>query len=415
MNGNGKQGRLLEARIKRYWIDQIRVWRTALDWTVWVYIILPGLWIGGGTYREMWLDPPGWLTALPEMLVLVLPILYLFTGRQRVFLEDADVLFLLQKQEWIRRLIAGGALYTLAMNALSATLLFGFLQLWLVKGLALPQASIVAWAVCTAACKAAVTLQQHLVAARWRGWRNAVIQTLAAVAIIGAYGWVSLIGFDRPEFLIAFAMLAIAAWFLQLRYKLGAKGHFAHDVQSERKARLASTDLLLTTVMEKRPAIRLAKPVVFRKSGRLLRGSDAGTMLAEMRMKAFVRKLSNVRLWLGFFGVSTTAILVSPGWLGLTLAALLPLLAAMWLHRHWKEWVDEPFVAQFRWEDAALRKGASLSRFWLLAPGVAWIASLAGWSFGGWDMMWAALPLGIGVWWLLNGALAEVMAPSNRT
>src|SRR5690606_25987817 len=99
MNGDGSraQARRLRARIKRHWTEQFRVWRTALDWTVWVYFIVPGLWIGGGTYREMWLDPPAWLASLPEALVLIVPMIYLFVGRQRLFLEDADVLFLLQK------------------------------------------------------------------------------------------------------------------------------------------------------------------------------------------------------------------------------------------------------------------------------------------------------------------------------
>jgi ABC-2 type transport system permease protein len=411
---NWTQGRLLHTRIKRFWIDQYRVWRTALDWTVWVYFIVPGLWIGGGTYREMWLDPPDWLLALPELAVLVIPVLYLFIGRLRVFLEDADMLFLTQKQDWIRRLIAGGAIYTLVMQLFTATLLFSVMLLWFVKGLGLSAAAIVAWAVFTVCCKSAVTIQQHLIEARWRGWRRWLLQGTGSIAIMLAYGWVSLHGFDRPEFLIAFGMLALAVWFLALRYKLGARGDFAFDVQSERKARLASTDLLLTTVMERKPIIRLSRPVFFRRSGRLLRGSDAGTMLAEMRMKAWLRKLANLQLWFGFFAASTTAVLVSPGWLAITLACTLPLLAAIWMHKHWREWLDEPFIAQFKWEETALRKGASLSRFWLLVPGTAWLASLAGWQYGGWEVMWASLPLGIGFWWLLNRVLAEVMSPSNQ-
>ena len=408
------QGRLLHTRIKRFWIDQYRVWKTALDWTVWVYFIVPGLWIGGGTYRELWLDPPEWLLATPELAVLVIPILSLFIGRQRTFLEDADMLFLTQRQPWIRRLIAGGAIYTLAIQLVTTAIVFGVMLLWLMKGLGLSPAAIVAWAVCTVCCKAAVTIQQHLIESRWRGWRRWLLQIAAAIAVILAYGWVSPHGFDRPEFLLAFAMLALAAWFLALRYKLGARGDFAFDAQAERKARLASTDLLLTTVMERKPIIRLSKPVVFKKSGRLLRGSDAGTMLAEMRMNAWVRKLANVRLWLGFFGASTTAVLVSPGWLALTLAGTLPLFAAIWMQKQWREWLEEPFIAQFKWEKPALRKGASVSRFWLLVPGAAWLASLAGWQYGGWEVMWASLPLGIGLWWLLNAGLAEVMAPNNQ-
>ena len=95
--------------------EQWKVWRTALDWTVWLYFIVPGLWLGGGTYLEIWHHPASWLTGMPLWAGERLPLFLIFLGRLRTFTEEADVLFLLQKQTWGRGLKLRGFGYTAFM------------------------------------------------------------------------------------------------------------------------------------------------------------------------------------------------------------------------------------------------------------------------------------------------------------
>ncbi|WP_313999853.1 ABC transporter permease [uncultured Paenibacillus sp.] len=246
---------------------------------------------------------------------------------------------------------------------------------------------------------------------RWRKQAARAVLFAAAVLVYMPPVLWSLEG--RTDAVMWLFVLTAGALPAAVRLKLRAKGTYASDVYEESKARVASASLLLSQVTERKgkPLIRLGKPLLFRGSGRLFRRSDAGTVLAEMRIKAFLRKLENVRLWFGFFSVSSSAVLLSPGWVALILALLLPLLAAVWAHRHWKDWLQEPFVAQFRWEKTAMRQGASISRFWLIMPGVVILSVLTGFSIGGWLGI-AAVPAIWAYWLGLNKLLAEWMAPA---
>lgn len=406
-------GRLVRYRIANYIKEQIRVWRTALDWTVWVYLLVPGLLIGGGTYRDLWRDPPAWLIDLPTELALIPLTVYLLLGRLRTWLEDADAVFMLQRTAWTSRLIYGGALYTMAVQTLGTALLFGLLLPWLRLGGGFGWSYLALWALYTLGCKSFFTVLKRVVEARWRGWRRWLFETLIIIGVVAAY--VLPIVRDADAALLASCtVLAFGAWSLAFAAKLRQRGSFETDIREERSARLASTGLLLTPVMEQKPTVQLKKPVVFRRSGRLLRNSDAGTMLAEMRLKSFLRKLGNVQLWFGFISASTMAIFLSPSWLGLGLAAVLPLLAASWVHGQWKEWADEPFIAQFRWEEKALRRGSALSRFWIIMPAALWLSAIAGAMTAGWIGALIGLPIGLGVWYTANGAMAEFFAPVKQ-
>ena len=296
----------------------------------------------------------------------------------------------------------------------STLLLFAMLLPWLRAEAAFGWTYLALWALYTIGMKAWFTILKRIFESRRRGWRRWTAEAAVLAAVAAAYALPFVQAPGHAPLMAGCAVLSLAAWALAASTKLRAKGGFETDAREERSARLAGAELLLTPVMERKPLVRFKRPFVFRRSGRLLRGADAGVMLAEMRIKSFARKLEHVRLWLGFVGVSSTAILLSPGWLALALAAVLPLLAASWVHGQWKEWAEEPFIAQFRWDERALRRGAALSRFWIVAPAALWLAALAGWSFAGWPGLAAAAAAGVALWTAINGAMAELFAPSKR-
>ena len=407
---------LFRSRVARFWAEQYRVWRTALDWTVWLYFIVPGLLFAGGTYRDWWLDLPAWLTGLPDPLAAVPPLLLVLAGQLRVYAEDADILFLRQRPVWIKGLIGYGTAYSFVMSAIQTVLLFGLQSVWIVKAMGLGWTSIALWMLFTASCRTVFSIVKNLIRSRWTGWRRYAVTGGASIAMAGLY-LVPVLRFLSTQNNIALsigALVALAALPAAIAVKMRAKGTFMNDVLMERLARLASTDLLLSAAIERKPTVRLRRPLVFRMSGRLFRGTDAGTMLAEMRLKAFLRKWKNVQLWIGFYGASSGAVLLSPGWLQFPLVAALSFLAAYWIHEQWKEWFAEPFIQQFRWEDSAAIKGSSLSRFWLLLPGAGWLAAVAGWSAGGWLFAAAGAVCGAVFGWIVNRVLEEVASPASR-
>ncbi|CAM4476729.1 ABC transporter permease [Paenibacillus tarimensis] len=402
---------LFRSRLTGSWIKSFKAWKLALDWTVWVYFLVPGIWIAGGTYLEWWREEPSWLMWLPEWVVLLPLLFYALSGGLRVFLYEADMLFLLQRKEWLRSLIRYGALYTLLKHTVGTALLCGLLLLLLVKSMGLNSYTIFVLGLFTLVMKFGIGVIQNMLYGRWKGLQKLGMELLLSLLTSAVYMTAALLLLQEPVWLLAAAAAAAAAGAGLFRRKLRMQGTFAADVEQERKASAAVTEILLTPVMEKKPLVKLDRPLVFRRSGRIFRKSDAGTMLAEMRIKAFLRKFAHVRLWVSFFSVSTVATLASPGWLGLLLAVTLPLLAASWLHQQWKEWAKEPFLIQFKWEDEALRKGASLSGWLLLLPGVIWLFMLTGWLLGGLMMTVLMVPAGILYWWVSNKLLNTIMDP----
>lgn len=389
--------KLFRRRVLRFWGEQWRIWRLALDWTVWIYIALPALIIGGGLYLELWTKQPEWLVNLPLQLSLWLPFAAVVIGRLRTFVEDADVLFLLQKQAWSRKLLVYGALYTAAMLApISAALyVLAAPSLIGVHGFAIGEALLLCM----------FTLVWAMVGAIWRNaiWRLGANFMLAAV-----YSGVLYLMGDRYEWLLLPICVGAAAAVVLMRIKLRAKGGFEADVQREHAARLAVTQLLLKDVIERKPVIKLSRPVILRTSKRLFRRFDGGTVLAEMGIKIMLRRMGLLRMWLGFAGVSAITVLLSPGLLKLIPLCLLPVPLFIWVQSHWRSVIDEAFVAQFPWKDSELLRSAELTRLWLVAPLVCLLGLLAGSLLWGAPGLLLALPL-TAAWWGINKMLYPII------
>ena len=400
-------GSLAARRVRRSWAQQYRIWRTALDWTVWLYILIPGLLFGIGTYRAWWLHPPEWLLGLPEPLAAIPPLIAALSGGLRVFVEEADALALRQRPSWIVGLTGFGIAYTLTIHLIVVALLFSLLAVWFVPILGLHAGQMLWLAAFTSACCTAYGIVKHIIGASRHGWRKYVVLGMAGAVMLAAF-LMPVQYFLATRHLVIVQAAAGLSWLalaVAAACKLRSRGTFRHDVLMERKAQLSGTDFLLSQSVERKPRVQLRRPILFRQSGRLFRREDAGTMLAEMRLKSFLRKGANIRLWLSFIGISSTAVWMSPAWLALPVALALPAIAAVWLREQWKEWFSEPFLKQFPWSESEARRGSSVSRLLLLVPGAAWLSALSGWIIAGAWGFAAALVLGIFIWIRINKLL----------
>ncbi|MFD0716586.1 ABC transporter permease [Paenibacillus sp. GCM10027626] len=406
-------GKLFWRRLFRFWKEQWAVWRTALDWTVWVYILLPALWIGGGLYLELWQTQPAWMKSLPLWVGERLPLILILRGQLRTFAEEADVLFLLQKPQWRGGIIRRGALYTLLTNGIAAALLFVLLLPFLVVVHHMPYEQIAGLFLIAWVWSAMGAVIRNLIDGLYRGWRKAMWKTIA-MAILAATYLLLVIKLEahllRTASIVCLALIMLA---ILMRIKLRAHETFEADVEIEKNVRVASTQLLLRDVMERKPRIKLNKPIVLRRSNRIFKRFEPDYVLAEQTIKAFIRRMPLVRMWLGFFGVSTLALLLSPLWVKGLLLAVLPLLIARWIQSHCNQFTSEAFVAQFNWTDQTLRIADERTRFWLIVPGVVWLGLVAGvFHFGVWGLAGAAVS-GL-YWWGVNKVMSDVLQLKER-
>ncbi|QHW29872.1 hypothetical protein GZH47_02850 [Paenibacillus rhizovicinus] len=408
LTGRWRIGTLFRRRLGRFWIEQWRAWRTALDWTVWLYFILPMLWVGGGTYVDLWHDPPHWLTQLPMWTGERLPLFVVFIGRLRTFTEEADVLFLIQKRSWGRGLLVRGTAYTALVLLFMTTLVYALLFPFFIAVHHFPASHIVVMILYTWVWACIGAVWRNLIEARFLGLLKWVVKTAVTLLLAAAYLVPMIAIGTSPLQLLAPLLIGAAALGLLLRIKLRARDTFESDAQQEQHARLASTQLLLRNVIERRPRVKLSRPVMLRRSNRIFKPFNGETIHAEMIVKAFIRRLPLIRTWLIFVFISTAAVALSPAVIKPFVMIALLLLLSTWVISHWRGMIAEPFFAQFQWQDAVLRKSAGRVRFWLVLPAAACFSIVGGLQVYGLPGLMAIAP-GILIWLLLSNLITSTM------
>lgn len=384
---------LFRIRLKRNGKEQFRAWTSVLDWTVWVYLLIPGLFISGGLYRELWMDMADWADQIPWTILypIVLFIILMF-GRLRIFVEEAERLFLLQHLHWLQVIKRWGILYMLVSKAVILLLPFVVLLpfLWKVERLSLQQ-FILAYTF-TLLIGLAMSLGSHLLVGRFKGWRKWVVESVFLILFGAVYFIPMFAGANNSGLLVISIIGAMLLFIVLLYFTLRASIQFEAEVKNESEARLRSTELLMSQVIESKRLISFRRPIVFRRSQRLFRKSDPSTMLAEMRLKAFLRGFTHIRVWIGFISASAFAVNMVPAPIAAFLLISLPMIGSSWLHLQWRQWFTEPFIAQFPWSEEDEKRAVVLSRFWLLLPAMAIWSAVFGFKLAG---LWTVLPAAV--------------------
>lgn len=336
--------RLLQRRLARHWKEQWGIIRTAADWTVFLYLIIPGALLGGRYYYGFWNEPlPKWTMLLPYALLPALLAL-LMQGGILLLLHEGDLLFLRQRKEWLRTVIRGGIEYSLAVTALKITAGFLILLPFLVRAYGLSGADTGALLALSLCCGTCVKLLAHMVRVQKQGWRRWLWMLLASWLPCGLFIRAAAAWSVHPALLLlaaaGYAVVAAAA----LRARLRLHGTFLGDVREDFKQRMKIAGLLLRGVIDK-PRPTRHKPWIFRKSRPLLRSVTPESRLADASIKAFVRNPGHFKLYLQFTGVGAIAILIVPGMLKWAVCIVLVLLMASWLVSYWKVFSSEEFIA----------------------------------------------------------------------
>ncbi|CAM4516039.1 ABC-2 type transport system permease protein [Paenibacillus endophyticus] len=386
-------------RLKRNQRDQLRAWNSVLDWTVWLYLLLPGLFIGGGLYREVLMDMPEWAMKLPwSTLYPIVLLVVLFMGQIRIFVEEADRLFLLQRPEWLQSIKRYGIGFTLIKKLIVVALPYLLLLPFLRHAESMSWLQVVLAYGFTIVMGMVLALSIQLANGKLKGRRKWAFEIFGFL-FFGALYLTPMMRWEQNDSLLGLSLAAAAILMLVLLWAgLRTPIQFEAEVKTENAARLRSTELLMSQVIESKPVVRLKRPYLFRASQRLFHKSNASTMLAELRIKAFLRGMTHIRVWLGFMSAATYAVSLVPGPIALFLVAALTAIGMSWLHMQWRQWFAEPFIAQFPWSKTDARKAAILSRFWLLLPLMLVWSAIAGYKLAGIIGILAAVLLCAALW-----------------
>ncbi|WP_298202672.1 ABC transporter permease [Desulfosporosinus sp.] len=312
--------RLFFQRIIWDWKYQYQVWRTAVDWIVALYIVIP---FSAGFiyyYLSWWRAVPGWLDYIPLNALSAIIVIFAWSGTIRIFVEGADQLFLLQRKVWISRIIKYSLVYAVVYNLVVTLLLLTILAPLLLLHYGFSLISVVWLTVLVFLLKNCMGLGKQLIELRFKGWAKRMV-ILIIFLVMGVYVRQSvalLVSRSGLFYLSILVLLIILSKLLYKRAKL--KGIFFEDVAREQTAKLRLAKYMLQNAgtYVKRPRFSRKRPLLFRNSNLLFKKRNPVNGLVEMCLKYELRNQKDVEFYLKMVGVSILAILVFPpdyGWL----------------------------------------------------------------------------------------------------
>ncbi|XID90648.1 ABC transporter permease [Paenibacillaceae bacterium WGS1546] len=392
-------------RSAAYWTAIWKCWRTVLDWTVLLYIALPAGFIGVGMYRDFMRNPPAWLEDFPVLPLLLAALALLqLSGKFRTFAEPGDGLFLHRLKRWRRGFAAMGYVYGLLTRLLAAAVPIALLSPILIRTPGLSGHNLVSLVAYFGASGTLWLLLADLLSQRYRGWRRAAVLFPAGVSYaIGTAGLVwTEAGNAAFTYVAAIALLAVSAgvWL----HRAGKRGALLHEIAVENEAYLASVSWLLNFSVERRVVPRRRRPTLFAGSRTLIRHRDDASRLADGWLKSMLRRPDQWQTMSYFAGVGLAAIWLPPIVFSVIVWLVLPAMLTTLLKRQWQQWIDEPFLAIFRWPEDVARRASGLGTFFVSVPIMAiWglaVGAKAGMAWGGWT--WGAVIVApvLGYFWL---------------
>jgi ABC-2 type transport system permease protein len=384
------------------WRFQYRVWRTVIDWTVMLYLIVPGLAILIERYLAWWREEPVWLLHLPSVSLVGMAFLLVWPGSMRLYIEPADQLFLLKRSEWMRRFLRTALLFAWIKLALESLVMTVLLWPLLRHKMDVSFPTVAAWWGWIWQAKACVALIKRRLAVMERPFLKRVWTVLFFMG--GGIGFVAVGygGSDNPALLFTAAAVLFGCWLILMRMRIRQRGTWLQDMAYEQARRLKWAAFILgKSGVLNRPSYWVKKrPWLFPHSGRIFRKRTAAHVLAEAVIKSFFRNGQQLIQYGQLVGVCTTAVVASPLWLRWGLWLLFSVLLGLWVRSFWRGWRSHALFRVWFPEGTVPKSGlvtafTVLHLFGFLPLSVAvGIVSLGGW--GGWWMIpagWAVARL----------------------
>lgn len=336
--------KLFWRRLFSHWREQSAIIRTAADWTVLLYIMIPGGFLGGRLYYGFWNDAlPGWVFDLPFMVIPSLLSLLLCTGGVVLLLQEGDLLFLRQRQSWINTIMLRGLVYSLVVTSLKICAAFVLLLPFIIRGFELSSEAAWALLIMTLTCSWCVKLLGHIVRVQKQSWRRWLWLFPAITFPIGIYFRAAVLWRNHPALLLIVAVLFAAVALFALQRRLVMRGTFMNDVREDFKQRMKIAGLMLRNVLDK-PRPTRHKPWIFRKSQPLLKSESAESRFSAAAIKALVRNPAHLKLYLSFIGVSLVAIFIVPSGFKWLAFIVLTSLLTFWLYSFWSLFAGDDFI-----------------------------------------------------------------------
>ncbi|CAM3057105.1 ABC transporter permease [Paenibacillus sediminis] len=348
-------------RVRDYLLQEYSIIKSLVDWTVWLYILIPGLLFAGNLYDGLWTKVlPLWLDKIPLVSAAVLLQLVIFTGGVILFVEEADVLFLRQKPDWMKGIMVRGLLVSAAFKAVITGIIFAVLSPILFRHYELTMLEMMSLYVFATAAYIFQAIIYHFIRIRLTGIIRWLVQVPVALLMSSAFLMAWATWSNKPDrlFILSSGLAIVITLFIHRRIHL--RGTFYNDVREDQVQRTKLTALILLNSVDKPKRIH-RKPWIFRKSNQLIRSQKPAHRLAASAIKAFYRNWGQSKAYFQLTALSIAAVLLPPPPANLIVYLALLFLHYYWMSSFWKAYITSEFITILPFQDEVVIDGSKFA------------------------------------------------------
>jgi len=378
---------------------QFIIWRTTIDWTVALYIVLPAIALGINQYLLWWKNTPRWLNVLPVDLLFAICFLFAWSGTIRVFLQEADQIFLLNQKQWLKKIMKYGIIYSFSADFLLSGFFFALLAPFILQHYQFSQIQVFILFFITFLSKVFLGLSKQLLSIRFYDWQQFIV--IRGMMVLGSLLFITLIPHilnNSIMYLAAILLLFVASGMLSMK-RLNYKGSFFVDVAREQSEKLKYVNFLLgfSGVNIKKPKKQRRRPWLFPRSNIIFKKRNAVNGLVEVCIKSTVRNTTRLWQYLLFVCLCGLIVLTLQGNVKWLIWLALAFILVNFVGLYWKESLASEFMQLFPWKTEDKHIALRKLLFIMTLPGCLLISLMAGFQVFSWRGALFILPISIGV------------------
>lgn len=367
---------------------QYQTIRTVADWTVQVYMGIPALLALVIWQVNMWHAQQVWLDTVSLPLFLAFLCFLFSMGDLRLYIQEADVLFLRQQKRWFDGIVHRGMIFSFLRDCFVVGFWFLIAAPFFIQHYHFSWSAVIGVVFLGLMIKENMQYSKHLLSQRYGRFVQSVTYFLFVIGfVVVGTGF-----YAQPYGLVALDLVFMGLFLYFIKLRLQLQGSFLNDVALEQQAKWRLATLLFSQVMppKKKPFSTRKRPHLFPYSGGVFRKQTPVFQLADAYIKLFLRQSqSRSGIYVILLFAVIAFLFVTPMWLkwGGWMAILF--LIADWLCGHIKECGAHPFLQLWYWAPETKQKAGEVTIRYLLFP----VAIISGGVLGGITFSW----LGVGV------------------
>ncbi|MBN8200906.1 MULTISPECIES: ABC transporter permease [Bacillaceae] len=347
---------LFLGRLINSWKYQFGIFRSIADWTIMVYLVVPGAVIFGMIYRSWWLEAPEWIADLPIFILFFLLYIFSWLGNFRPFIQEADKVFLVKNKSLYLGMRKWGFGYSLLFQAISTGAMIALLLPFLKNSYFLQWSQIIALLIFFIPMKWVIMTISYYLKRIEGKFKRYVICFLLFVLL----SWFSQLvyslwnfGAVLPVYMISAVLLSGTLMRVSRMLKKISALDFEIMLEQEEKTKYIKWIFMMAPEIEK-PAISMrTKPLLFRNSRRIFKKRTPITGLIELFIKIFIRNPSYIFSYFQIISVSAAGIIsIPPLWIKVIVSGVFLFLMYTWLSITWdKAIMSHPFTKKYSEKD----------------------------------------------------------------